>query len=330
MNKIGIIGGGAWGTALATVVRRGGHGAVIYARNADVVAAISERHENDVYLAGVPLDHAIRATTEPKQAVDADAVLLVAPAQHERGVTTMLAPFWKAGVPAVVCAKGIEEETCALMSEVVAETLPDAPVAVLSGPNFAGEVASGLPAAATLACADKALGERLAAALSSATFRVYTSDDLIGAQIGGAVKNVLAIACGIVEGRKLGNNARAALITRGLAEIMRLGAAKGARPETLAGLSGLGDLTLTCNALQSRNFSLGVALGEGQALGDILASRRTVAEGVYTASSVTDLARRLGVELPICTAIDGVINHFADIDATIQGLLNRPLKQETE
>jgi glycerol-3-phosphate dehydrogenase (NAD(P)+) len=229
----------------------------------------------------------------------------------------------------VVCAKGIEQGSGALMTEVVAETLPGLPVAVLSGPTFAGEVANDLPTAVTLACADAALAEALAAALRTPRFRIYPSADVAGAQVGGAVKNVLAIACGIVEGRALGDNARAALITRGLAEIVRLGAAKGARAETFLGLCGLGDITLTCNATQSRNFSLGLALGRGEALAAILAGRKTVAEGVFTASSVVGLARRLAVDMPIAEAIDGILNGGAAIDETIAGLLARPFRAES-
>jgi glycerol-3-phosphate dehydrogenase (NAD(P)+) len=329
-QRIGVIGGGAWGTALAATARRAGHDVVIQAREAEVVTAINEFHENRMFLPGIALDPAIRATEDPAEALDADVVLVVTPAQHLRMACTNFKSRWPADAPTVICSKGIEDKTCALMSEVAAEVLPDAEIAILSGPTFAAEVARGLPTAVTLACADADTGTALVDALSAPSFRIYRSDDLIGAQIGGAVKNVLAIACGIVEGRKLGDNSRAALITRGLAEIIRLGVAKGARAETLSGLSGLGDLTLTCNAMQSRNFSLGVALGEGQKLDDILGSRISVAEGVYTAASVTELARRLDVEVPICTAVDGVINHFAEIDATIEGLLSRPLRDETD
>ncbi len=329
MNKIGIIGGGAWGTALAVAARRSGRQVVIQAREPEVVEAINQSHRNFYFLPDIDLDPAIEATTDPAQAAAADAVLLVTPAQHLRGVCQTLAPVWTPGVPAVICAKGIELETCALMSEVVDETLPGVPFAVLAGPTFAAEVARDMPTAVTLASADPGLAEKLAVALGTSRLRIYRTDDLIGAQLGGAVKNVLAIACGIVEGRNLGQNARAALITRGLAEIVRLGVAKGAHPDTLIGLSGLGDLTLTCTAMQSRNYSLGVALGQSEALKAILESRASVAEGVFTASSVTDLARRLDVDMPICTAIDGVLNHYADIDAAITGLLSRPFKPES-
>jgi glycerol-3-phosphate dehydrogenase (NAD(P)+) len=329
MKKIGIIGAGAWGTALALVARRAGRAVVLQAREAEVAASINEGHENTLFLPGVALDPAIVATTELTGAADADAVLLAAPAQHTRDLCIALAPIWSPAVPVIVCAKGIEQDTSALMSEVVAETLPGAPLAVLSGPTFAAEVARDQPCAVTLACADRDLAEALAAALGAPRFRIYHSPDVIGAQVGGAVKNVLAIACGIVEGRALGDNTRAALITRGLAEIVRLGLAKGARAETFRGLSGLGDLSLTCNAMQSRNFSLGVALGRGESLDGILATRASVAEGVFSAAAVTALARNLAVEMPISAAMDGVLNHAADIDATIAGLLARPPGAET-
>ena len=328
MRKFGIVGAGAWGTALAMVARRGGREVVLQAREAEVAAAINQTEENTRFLPAVRLDAAIAATTLLSEAADTDAVLLAAPAQYLRAVCTRLAPLWKPGVPAVICAKGIEQKTSALMSEVVAEALPGAPSAVLSGPTFAADVARDLPTAVTLACSDSALGEKLSSALGSPRFRIYGTEDLIGAQVGGAVKNVLAIACGIIEGRSLGDNARAALITRGLAEIVRLGLAKGAQAETFMGLSGIGDLTLTCNAMQSRNFSLGVALGRGEALADILGARESVAEGVFSASAVTALAVRLGVELPICVAVNRVLNHSADIDATIAGLLARPFRAE--
>ena len=329
MSKIGIIGAGAWGTALAMAAIRAGNEVVIQAHEPEVAEAINRHHENSIFLPSYELDLGIKATSVMVDAVDADVVLLVAPAQHMRGVCDAAAADWPSGVPAIICAKGIEQGSCALMSEVVGEMLPGKPIAVLSGPTFAAEVARDLPTAVTLACDDETMAKVLMETLSTRYFRIYRSRDVIGSQIGGAVKNVLAIACGIVEGRKLGDNTRAALVTRGLAEISRLGIAKGAHAETLAGLSGMGDLTLTCNAVQSRNFSLGVALGSGQRLEDILSERNSVAEGVFTASSVTDLARRLNVDLPICSAVDGVLNHGANIDATINGLLARPLKAET-
>lgn len=329
-GTIGIVGGGAWGTALAQAAARAGRDALLWARRPSVVEEINGAGANSRYLPGVELAPAVRATGDLSRLEEADAVLLVAPAQHLRQACRDLAPHLKAGAPAVICAKGIEIGSGALLSEVVAAELPRSPAAVLSGPTFAAEVARGLPAAVTVACADPALGGALAAALGSRTFRPYWSDDLVGTQIGGAVKNVLAIACGIVEGRRLGENARAALITRGLAEIGRLGMALGARRDTLMGLSGLGDLTLTCTSLQSRNTSLGVALGEGRRLEEVLAGRHTVAEGVTTAAAVVGLAGRLGVEMPISAAVDAVLRRNADIDEMVEALMARPFKAEWE
>ena len=328
MNKIGIIGAGAWGTALAIAVQRAGRDVVIQAHETDVVEAINSNHKNPVFLPGVTLDPRIRATPDLAEAADADAVLLVVPAQHLRPICEKIATGWKSGVPAVICSKGIEMETSAMMGEVAAEALPDAPLAVLSGPTFAIEVAKDRPTGVTLACANKEIGQQIVDAIGTARFRTYLSDDVMGAQLGGAVKNVLAIACGAVEGRGMGDNTRAMLLTRGLAEIVRLGVAKGAQPKTLMGLSGIGDITLTCNAMQSRNFSLGFALGQGETLESIMKSRKTVAEGVYTTAAVTALAKRLNVEMPLCATVDQVLNHGADIDEAISGLLARPLVNE--
>jgi glycerol-3-phosphate dehydrogenase (NAD(P)+) len=325
MKRLGIVGAGAWGTALAMVGRRAGLDVVLQAHEPEVVAAVNRDHQNATYLKGVKLDPAIRAVGDPGEAAaGADAVLVVAPAQFVRGQLARLKAGLEPGVPVVICAKGIEQETFRLMSEIAAEVLAETPVAVLSGPTFAIEVAKDLPTGVTLAAADDRIAQSLADGLSTPRFRIYRSDDVVGVQIGGAVKNVIAIGCGVIEGRGLGDNARATLITRGLAEMARLGAAKGATPETLMGLAGIGDLTLTCNAMQSRNFSLGVALGRGERLADVVKARTSVAEGVFTAASVTGLARKLGVDMPICLAVDGILNHFADVDATIKGLLSRP------
>jgi len=329
LNRIGVIGAGAWGTALAAAARRAGREVVLWAYEPEVAEAINKDHENTVYLPGVDLDPPIRATSDLAEAGGADALLLAVPAQKLRTVGGKLAEAVKPGTPAVICAKGIEQGSGALMSETAADVLPKCPLAILSGPTFAIEVARALPTAVTLACADAGLAEALSEAVRTKTFRVYHSTDVIGAQIGGAVKNVLAIACGIVEGRGLGDNARAAIITRGLAEIVRLGLAKGAQADTFLGLCGLGDITLTCNAIQSRNFSLGVALGRGETLDAVLGARKSVAEGVFTAASVTELGRKLGVELPISEAVNDILNRGADIDATVAGLLARPFKAET-
>ncbi|QCO02886.1 NAD(P)H-dependent glycerol-3-phosphate dehydrogenase [Azospirillum argentinense] len=328
-RRIGVIGGGAWGTALALAALRAGREALLWAREPAVVESVNAARENRDFLPGVTLPAALRATGDLAEAAACDAILLVTPAQHLRSACAGLAAHLRPGTPLVICAKGIELDSHALMSEAAAAALPaGTPLAVLSGPTFAAEVARGLPTAVTLACADAALGARLVEALGSRTFRPYLSDDVVGSQIGGAVKNVLAIACGVVEGRKLGDNARAALITRGLAEITRLALALGGRPETLMGLSGLGDLTLTCSSLQSRNMSLGAALGAGRTLAEVLAERRSVAEGVYTAAAVVGLAGKKGVDMPLCAAVDAILNRGAGLDATIDGLLSRPFREE--
>jgi glycerol-3-phosphate dehydrogenase (NAD(P)+) len=324
MDRINVIGAGAWGTALAQVVWRAGRQVTLWAREPEVADAVNASHENVLFLPGVKLDPAIAATTEIAAAAEADALLLVVPAQFLRATCETLAPVLAPMTPIVVCAKGIEIATGALMNEVAEAALPGRPLAVLSGPTFAIEVARDLPTAVTLASSDRALAAELVAAMGTPRFRPYQGDDVIGVEVGGAVKNVLAIACGIVEGRGLGDNARAALITRGLVEMARLCNAKGGRPETLMGLSGIGDLTLTCNAMQSRNFSLGAALGQGQTLADVLGGRRSVAEGVDTAAAVTALAARLGIDMPISAAVDAIVNHGADIDARVAQLLARP------
>lgn len=328
MTGLAVLGGGSWGTALAQVAARANREVVLWARDEGLVARINEARENPRYLPGVALDPAVRATSDLSDAARCGIVLLVVPAQHLRALARRLAVVLPSECTLVICSKGIERGSGALMSEVLGETLPGRPLAVLSGPTFAGEVARGLPCAVTLACAERSAGRRLLDALGGRRFRPYLSDDVIGVEIGGAVKNVIAIACGIVIGRGLGENARAALITRGLAEVVRLSRAKGGRPETVMGLSGLGDLTLTCCGLQSRNFSLGVALGEGRALADVLAERHTVAEGVFTAEAVSALADGLGVEMPICEAVHAVLNVGADLGETIAGLLARPFRAE--
>lgn len=330
LQRIGIVGGGAWGTALALAARQAGRDVLIWAREPDVVEDINRRHRNERFLPGITLEPAIAATGALAELGRCEAVLLVAPAQALRIVAAQLAPHLDRGVPAIICAKGIERDSGALMTEVAAETLPGRPLGVLSGPTFAAEVARGLPTAVTLAVADQALGEALANALGTAAFRPYWTDDPPGAALGGAVKNVLAIACGIAMGRALGDNARAALITRGFAELVRLGRALGARPETLFGLAGLGDLSLTCNGTQSRNLSLGIALGRGTPLAELLSGRDSVVEGVYTAAAVARRAAALGVEMPICGAVDAILNGGAAIDDTIAQVMARPFRAEAE
>lgn len=310
--------------------RRAGSDVCIQARESEVVDSINSAHENTMYLSGHALDPAIQAITDPLEAINgARAILLVTPAQHIRATMKTLKPAITDGQSIIICAKGVEQNSGALLSEIVTEVCPELSPMVLSGPTFAAEVAAQSPTAVTLASTNAGHAAELANAIGTPFFRIYLSDDIVGAQIGGAVKNVLAIACGIVEGRAMGDNTRAALITRGLAEIVRLGRAKGARAETLMGLSGLGDLTLTCSAKQSRNFSLGLALGEGQSLQEILASRNSVAEGVFSASSVVELADHLDIAVPICQAVDNLLNHGADIDQEISNLLNRPFTNET-
>jgi glycerol-3-phosphate dehydrogenase (NAD(P)+) len=329
VKQLAVIGAGGWGTALAIVARRAGLIPVLWARDPDVVAAVNLRHENRTYLPGIALDPAVTATGDMRAAVaDADAALLVVPAQFLRGVLADLRRVLPHGLPLLHCAKGIEAGSLALMSQIGAELLPASPFAVLSGPSFAAEVARGLPTAVTVASADATLGERFMAALGSSHFRPYLSSDPIGAEIGGAVKNVVAIACGIVVGRGLGDNARAALITRGLAEMVRLGVSQGAHAETFRGLSGLGDLVLTCSAAQSRNHALGLALGQGQSLDDALGGRRSVVEGVATAAAVTGLAARFEIEMPISEAVDTVLHRGVPIDAMTDRLLRRPYRAE--
>ncbi|GAB3446364.1 NAD(P)H-dependent glycerol-3-phosphate dehydrogenase [Insolitispirillum peregrinum] len=332
MQRIGVIGAGAWGTALALAATRAGRQTTLWAREQAVADAINGQHENPDYLPGLPLAPSLRATTDALAVLAAaDAVLLVVPAQHLRATCATLAPHWRPGVPALICAKGIEQGSGQLMSEVAAETLPaTVPLVALSGPSFAAEVARGLPTAVTLACEDQALGTSLLSALGSRSFRPYLSADLIGAEVGGAVKNVLAIACGVLEGRAMGDNARAALLTRGLAEITRLGVAKGGLPGTFMGLSGMGDLLLTATSMQSRNFSLGFALGEGKSLSAILAGRKAVTEGVFTAAAVVALAEQLGVDMPICQAVDAILNRGADVEQVVAALLSRPFRIELE
>jgi glycerol-3-phosphate dehydrogenase (NAD(P)+) len=329
VTLVGIVGAGAWGTALSCVARRAGCDAVIWARDPKVAEAIERRHRNPFHLKEIEIDPAVRASADLEALRGVDIVLLVVPAQSVRSMVRRLKVHLDVDTPIVICAKGIEKESGALMGEIVAEALPDNPVAALSGPTFAAEVARGLPTAVTIASPDRPVAADLVETLGSHTFRPYASDDMVGAEIGGAVKNVIAIACGITEGRRLGENARAALITRGLAEITRLCVAKGGRAETMAGLCGLGDLILTCTSPTSRNYALGMALGGGEPLADILARRHTVVEGVATAAAVVALAGRLGVETPIASAVAAVLHDRADIDATVAALLSRPFKAET-
>lgn len=322
--RIGVIGGGAWGTALAQTAAAAGD-VLLWARDGMVVRAINNDRRNPAYLPGIALSAVIVATEKLADLAECDAVLVVSPAQHVR---TILDALPRRGVPLVLCAKGIEAETGLLMSEVAAEVHAGAPIAVLSGPSFAHEVALGQPTALTLACEDAAVGAALADRMARPAFRLYRSSDVVGAEIGGAVKNVLAIACGVVEGLGLGENARAALISRGFAEMTRFGIARGAQGETLAGLSGLGDLVLTCSSTRSRNFSLGVGLGQGASAAGLLSDRRTVAEGAFTAPVLRDAAQRAGVEMPIASAVCALIEGSAVATDVVEALLARPLRRE--
>ncbi len=325
IERLAVIGGGAWGTALAQVVATGGRDTLLWAREPEVVEAVNSSHENPVFLAGQKLDPAIRATGDLAELESADAWLVVTPAQHTRSVLEA-AP--KAGKPMILCSKGIDERSGQLLHDVARGACPDAPVAVLSGPSFADEVAAGRPTAVTLAAEDGALGESLRQRIALPNFRIYLSDDVIGAEIGGAVKNVLAIACGVVAGKGLGENARAALIARGFAEMTRFGVNCGARRETLAGLSGLGDLVLTCSSTSSRNFSLGKGIGEGRSAAELLADRRTVAEGAFTAPVLARLATERGVDMPIVAAVDGLLAGRFSVDQLLEQLLARPPRAE--
>jgi glycerol-3-phosphate dehydrogenase (NAD(P)+) len=323
--RIGVVGAGAWGTALAQVAAANGESVMLWAREPEVVESINTAHENPLFLKGLALSPSIRATGDLADMAHCDALLIVSPAQHLRSI---IAGLPAAETPLILCAKGIEDATGLLMHEVAHELRPAAPLAVLSGPTFAHEVAAGLPTAVTLAVADSALGEKLAARIARPWFRPYLSDDVAGAEVGGAVKNVLAIACGVVEGRQLGQNARAALISRGFAEMTRFGLAKGARIETLAGLAGLGDLVLTCSSTSSRNFSLGKGIGEGARPADLLADRRTVAEGAFTAPVLKRAADSLGVDMPIVAAVCALLAEEASVDEVVGRLLARPLRAE--
>ncbi len=327
-TSVGIIGAGAWGTALAQVVTLAGRKALLQAREPDVVEAINGGHQNTLFLNGVALSGKVTATNDIADLGHCDLVLAVPPAQHMRATLKAFAPFAREGLPVVLCSKGVERGSDALMTEVLAHTLPQAIAAVLAGPNFAREVAQGLPSAVTIACADEAVGARIAATLAGPSFRPYLTTDLIGAESGGAIKNVIAIACGIAEGKGLGRNAHAALITRGFAEMTRLAMAMGARLETMTGLCGMGDLVLTCSSPQSRNMSVGLALGGGLSLAQALEGKVSVAEGVESAPAVVELGKRFNVELPLCNAVAAVLSGRISVDDAVGGLMSRPLKSE--
>ncbi len=328
IDSVGVIGGGAWGTALAQTLRLAGRRVVLWAREPETVEDINVRHVNRTFLPGVPLDPALSATADLGEIAATDAVLMVSPAQHVRAIASRLRPLMKPGQPVVLCAKGIEQASGRMLGDVLADVMPDQTLAVLSGPSFAADVARGLPAALTIACQREAVGRELAERLGYRQFRLYWSSDTVGVEIGGALKNVLAIAAGIVDAKGLGASAHAGLVTRGFAEMRRLGEALGARPETLMGLSGLGDLILTCGSPQSRNMSLGRALGQGRSLAEVLGSRVAVTEGVHTAAAAVRLAAEKGVEMPITAAVHAIIEGRTTVDDAIAGLMQRPFKAE--
>ncbi|MBO6686986.1 MAG: NAD(P)-dependent glycerol-3-phosphate dehydrogenase [Henriciella sp.] len=331
LTRIGVLGAGAWGTALAASLYAKQDTQPleipVWALESAVADPLRCGKGNPVFLAGYELPP-MQASTDISVLEGAQAILAVVPAQFARASFKQLAPYVSDGTPILLCAKGIEQSTLSLMTDVLAETIPHAVPAVLSGPSFAADVARGLPTAVTLACADETLGKKLMAGIGQPAFRPYWTDDLIGAEIGGAVKNVLAIACGIVEGLELGKSAHAALIARGFAEMTRLGVAMGGRAETLAGLCGLGDLVLTCSSPQSRNMSFGLALGQGQSVEAILASRNAVTEGVATAPALVTLAEQKGVEMPISAAVNEVLSGRTTVPDAMTALLSRPYKGE--
>lgn len=327
-RQVGVIGGGAWGTALALVAARAGHQVTLWVRQPSVADEINLARENKTRLPGISLPPNIGATAEPAELSGSDLVLIATPAQVMRDVMAAFRGHVRPGTPAVITAKGIEQMTSRFMTDVLHEVCPDLEPLVLSGPSFAADVARELPTAVTLAARSLDIARPIAEALSLPTFRPYISDDLVGVQVGGAVKNVLAIACGIVSGCGLGESARAALIARAFAELSRFGAALGARRETLTGLSGLGDLVLTCSSTQSRNFRFGMALAEGQNIARAQETARGVSEGVYTASAVVRIAAQHGIEVPVSSAVLDIIEGRLNISDAIVGLMQRPLKAE--
>ena len=326
MQSIGVIGAGAWGTALAQALSEGGRDVTIWAREAEVVNSINDSNENTLYLPGIPLDPKLKATDSLSEAASRDILLLVTPAQYVRPTLNSIRGELAEGKTVVICAKGIEIDSGLLMSEVAQDVAPEANIAILTGPTFASEIARGLPGAVTIGIKDKDIGQELQDTLGLKKFRPYVTEDIIGTQLGGAIKNVIAIACGIVHGHKMGESARAALLTRGVAEIARLGVAMGAKKETLLGMCGIGDLMLTASSMQSRNFSLGAALGEGKTMEEILSSRNAVTEGVHTAKAALDLAKKHAVDMPITEAVYKCLHEGLSVDEAIEEMLNRPFR----
>jgi glycerol-3-phosphate dehydrogenase (NAD(P)+) len=321
-NKVAVIGAGAWGTALAALAARAGRDVALCARSPAAAAEIASTRINPK-LSGIRLDANIQVTDDLAVAAQADIILIATPAQNLRAAVAAVAPHLASATPVIACAKGIERGTHKFMTEVIAEAAPDARPAILSGPSFAEDVARGLPTAVTLAAKESELASALVQALGSSNFRPYHTSDVRGVEIGGAAKNVLAIAAGIAAGKKLGASAQAALTTRGFSELVRLGRACGARGETMAGLSGLGDLILTCSSLQSRNFALGIALGRGEAR-----PRNKLAEGEFTAPVLIELAAAQDVDMPVSNAVASILTGAVTIDDAIESLLTRPFKAE--
>ena len=328
MNHIGIIGAGAWGTALALAAIRANLKTTLWSISPEEVEVINQRHEHRDRLPGIALPSSLVATIDPAELAGAEGFILVPPAQFMRSTCATFSKVLPSHVPLIIASKGIENESAHLMSAVVRDFFPNNPLLVLSGPSFAMDVAKGLPTALTLAAENIETAEKISESLSSSSFRPYASDDIIGVQIGGACKNIIAIACGIIEGRGLGDNARAAIVARGLMEIARLGCAMGAKQETFLGLSGMGDIMLTSLCSQSRNKSFGVAVGKGTPLKELLSNQNTLTEGVHTVSGTVLLAKKYGVEMPITFAMDALLNKGASMDALIEGLLMRPLQRE--
>jgi glycerol-3-phosphate dehydrogenase (NAD(P)+) len=329
-TTIGVISAGAWGTALAIAANRAGSKVTLYSANPNVLQSVSKKRMNEVYLPGVFIDPAITISDKLAEVCASDMIILAVPSQHMRSICIWLSDQLDPAKPVIIATKGIERGSLAVMSDVVASVLPRNPLAVLSGPNFAIEVAKGLPTATTIAYQEEFLANKIIYAIGGKYFRPYHTDDIIGVQIGGAVKNVIAIACGITVGRGFGENARAALITRGIAEISRLCMAKGGRQETLMGLSGIGDLVLTCGSEMSRNMALGAAIGRQKKPVKVIleAMQHKLAEGVATAESVTELAGKMGISMPICKAVHSILSESVAVDQAIAQLLERPFIAE--
>jgi len=326
---VGVIGGGAWGTALAILANRAGSRVTLCTRNNNVIQSIREHRSNEVYLPSIFIDPHIEVTDKVIDVCKSDALIIAVPSHILRSACIAISDTLAASVPIVIASKGIERGSLMLMSEVVLDLLPKNPIGIISGPTFADEAARGIPTAATFASTHPALLDLLTYAVGGRLFRPYLTDDVVGAQIGGAIKNVIAIACGIAIGKGLGENTRAALVTRGFTETARIAQAKGGRYETLMGLSGLGDLILTCGSTKSRNLSFGIAIGEGGSKDEILGNRgRTATEGVTTADSIHRLARKLDIETPICDAVYRILYENADLDHVIAGLMERPFVAE--